>query len=202
MKKLLLPGIAVLLFLMLSNSAFAALGIKAGLARATQNYNYTENITLDPNYISGFDVGLSFQFISLPSVGLLIEGHYIQKGMQIDLVDTSGPEPTNIVLKNRLNYLSFPALAKVSLLGFYALAGVRADVLLSKDVDEGFESIYDNFETFVTGYDIGIGYQLGIIPAISPLIELRYSGDFKDSYQSDTLSINNKSYQLLLGVMF
>ena len=54
----------------------------------------------------------------------------------------------------------------------------------------------------MTGYDVGIGYQLGIIPAVSPLIELRYSGDFKDSYKTDTLSINNKSYQLLLGVMF
>ena len=75
-------------------------------------------------------------------------------------------------------------------------------MLLSKDIGEGFDTIYDNFETFVTGYDLGVGFELSLLPAITPLIELRYSGDFKDSYKTDTLSVNNKSLSLLLGVMF
>ena len=203
MKKLILAGLVATSLLAVCTPSFAGLGIKAGYVHANQNYDYTdEMINLDPGYLGGFDAGISFEFLSLPVFGLVAEAHYIQKGMKVDIPDISGPEPTSVEYKNKINYLSVPALAKVSLGGLYAIAGPRIDILLSKSVDSQFDSIYDKFETFVTGYDAGVGYQLGIVPALSPLIELRYSGDFKDSYKSDTLSVNNKSFQLLVGVMF
>jgi hypothetical protein len=203
MKKLLFTGILVLLCSISFNQAFGAIGLKAGLVRANQNYTYTEaDLNLEPKYISGIDVGVSFEFLSFPFFGFLIEGHYLQKGMTVDFVDTTGPEPTNTEINNKINYLAIPVLAKISLGGLYAIGGPRLDVLISKDIGTGFDTVYDDFETFVTGYDIGIGYQLGIIPTMSPLIELRYSGDFKDSYESETLSINNKSFQVLVGIIF
>jgi opacity protein-like surface antigen len=200
MKKLIVIG-AIMSFVFVSNApSFAGLGVKAGLVRAKHNYTVTD-VDVSNDYRSGVDVGLVYQVIGVPFLALLAEAHYVQKGMELTDVDVVGSTVTQV--STRLSYLSVPALAKVSMGGLYGLAGLRFDVLLSKDSDMGFlDAVYDDFSKFVTGYDIGVGFELAIFPVVKPLIELRYSGDLKDSYSSDTVSVNNRSLHVLVGLMF
>jgi hypothetical protein len=204
-----LPAIVVLVSLLcFSGTSYGVgFGIKGGLVLADQDFNYENTaLKLENERRTGIDVGVFVELFSVPFIGVQIEGHYMQKGTQISssVIDGSIIEGSQtITQKGTLNYLSIPALAKVSLGLFYIVGGPRADILLSQSSDDdAFKDAYDDLKKVTAGVDIGVGVQLGIIPAVTPLAEIRYSPDLTDAFNDEGLKIRNRSLQLLIGVQF
>ncbi len=202
-------AIAILSFTVANSFAQSTprLGVKFGVSFSEQQFKYTA-FSSDFNRIAGANGALSVEWISHPHFNILTEFHFIQKGMTEKQIETteSGPEPTGaLTFKNRVNYFSVPILAKMSLtnktISPYLIAGPRVDFKL------GYESaflgeVYDQFKTITFGASVGIGSELNVGQNFTPLLEVRYSPDFTNSYSTDLLTVKNQSLQFLVGVKF
>ncbi len=186
-------------------------GIKTGATFANQEFEYLQtSLNMDINSRTGLDVGIFVELLPLPVLRLVPEIHYIQKGMVEEQIKAgeSGPEPLGTLeYSNRVDYLSIPLLAKITIpnliISPYLIAGPRLDIILGYDSEPVDDSIiYDNFESYDLGADFGIGVETNLILPVHILAELRFSPSFSNAYETDLLKVKNQALELLVGIKF
>ena len=198
----------ILGFTFLNAQFIHSYGVKTGCVIANQNFDYTDNsFNLDTQNRYGLNIGTFIEFAYNSNLHLLIETHYIQKGMVIEISEYDSQ--LNYIGKNEINnrvdYLSLPVLGKIAYkfkkLSPYIIVGPRIDILLGYDSD--FAAIvYDEFESIDFGGTLGLGNEFSFIGSQTFLIEIRYSPSFTNSYEADLLRVKNNSFELLGGIKF
>jgi hypothetical protein len=179
-------------------------GLKAGVVVANQDFDYSEGLRLDTKSRSGLNLGIFAEWLSLRPLSILTEVHYIQKGHVDESVQTDefGTPIRIFKFDHRLDYLSIPLLAKVTLrtkhLSPYLVVGPRFDFLLGYK-SETFDEVYKDLKDTDVGGTIGLGVESRGQP-VKVFLEFRYSPDFTSAYQTEFLKITNSSFEILFGV--
>jgi opacity protein-like surface antigen len=135
------------------------------------------------------------------------EIQYTQKGMKYSLPVTtaSGPDGSGqyYTFSPRIDYISIPILAKLRLplpmVTPYLVIGPRFDFLISKKAD-GFDATINNFDKMDYGLTVGAGVELNSLFPFGLLAEFRYNPNSYDSYNSQYLSVRNRSMDFFVGV--
>jgi len=209
------------LFLLLVSSSVSAAaspryGIKAGLAGANQNWEYSNVLgKVNRDHRTGMAVGV---FLDLPlkqSFQFRPEALYVQKGSQIDVTHMTyaGVPQGMTTIKDRIDYLSLRATARVKTaagpLGLYFLGGPRLDLKMgaSSDIDSPeMDAILDAYKSSVVGLTMGLGIEGALRAKGSLFVEVCYDFDFGEAakYVGDeaTLTIDNKAVLLMIGMAF
>jgi hypothetical protein len=173
-------------------AAPAAIGIKAGLSWATQDFVCPAPFEYETHYRFGVRAGIYAEFKLSRWLFLDVEAHYVQMGMRYDWWVYSAD--------NRIDYVSLAVLAKAkgspkSWSPFISI-GPRVDIVAAKDVDPWFNSIYADVDRFGLGADIGAGIQKGRV-----VLEIRQSMTFDDLLPDDAFfDVTNRAFSLLVGV--
>ena len=103
-----------------------------------------------------------------------------------------------------MDYLSFPILAKFNLpasLSPYIIAGPRFDIRIGQKA-EGFEAVYDHLKRFDVGATFGVGVEISKLTSFNLLAEIRYSASFTKIFETDSLTVKNRSIEFLVGIGF
>jgi hypothetical protein len=152
----------------------------------------------------------------------MLEIHYVQKGMKekSDVTGESGPESIGSWRKTfESDYLSVPLLVKWRKLEGritpYAVVGPRIDVFLSKKVKNAFDppsinpgiradwqDLYTDIRFHKTdvGVTAGLGVEAILKGGFSVLLEFRYDPSFTKAVDGQSLSLRNRSFQILAGI--
>ena len=184
-------------------------GIKLGLGLSNHKWEYNTSPSFNVNWDNNYGI-TARAFVDISFLSFLnVEGEigYVPKGVKdkIPITTTSQPDGTGkyIDVNNRLNYLSISLLAKykynLELFTPYIIFGPEYNYLLSKQIYQGFEIIYDKFRKNLWGFTVGVGSEIKLLP-INLLIEYRYSRDLTNSYELSTIDIKNYSHTFLIGV--
>jgi hypothetical protein len=200
MKKILIIFIIVLFAGVNHAQLLRGAGVKLGLTIASQEWDYAP-VNIDPNNRAGFNIGIFAEFFDMPIVSVIGEINYVQKGLTglggIIFDETLGGDI-------RLNYLNFSVLGKLRIdyiaVSPYIVAGPKLDIELSRDAIAN-SLIINNFSKERLGFKIGLGTEIHL-PAASLLVEVLYDTDFNQLYNQNNLSIDTKSYDLRIGLMF
>jgi hypothetical protein len=177
-----------------------AYGLKGGFTRATLDIEFADDFDLGQEYRVGLDAGIFLEWFG-PSIAFVNEVHFIRKGMMTEevLTDTSGTVLGTAEYTDRLDYLSFPLLARLAygsgMVRGYLVAGPRIDLLVGfKTARYGL--LYTEFPPLCLGADVGVGLEI----ADWILLEARYSHDFTLAFEDSSEKIKNRSLQFLLGL--
>ncbi len=185
-------------------------GLKAGIASTNQNWAWPAQASVSANSTSrlGVDVGAFVEWLDIPLFSVLTELHYIQKGSEattnVPITTAQFPDGTGQFLSysTRINYCSVPLLAKLRMnwgvFSPYVIAGPRFDLYLSND---GTFPSHD-FNKLDVGGTLGIGVELPSVLPVQIGAELRYSPSFQDAYSVQSLTIRNRSLEILLVLAY
>jgi hypothetical protein len=189
-------------------------GVKAGVAAATQDWDYGGAGSLPEWGVRwGINAGAFVEFLNHPWFTLQAEARYVQKGLSEEFVVTSAEGPEGLgkmTLSPRVDYLVFPLMAKGRLelggVAPYIIAGPSLNVLLGYSGAE-FETVLKDFKRVEFGGTAGLGCEIALQGSVRMLAEVRYSPSFTDAYESDTpspvtLRVRNSAAEFLLGVAF
>jgi hypothetical protein len=200
--------ICIILVLFSFSGAYAQLvkgyGLKAGMVAANQDFDYSQGLEADTENRIGLDVGVFAEWLNHSYFSILTEIHYIQKGHTVESTRTDefGNPLSTVKHNNRLDYLSIPLLAKITLRTQYALPylviGPRFDYLLGYQ-SEISKELFDEFKNTGVGGTVGLGLESKSKP-VKFLLEFRYSPDFTNAYKSDMLKVKNSSFEILFGL--
>lgn len=184
-------------------------GLKLGVGISNQSWDYQADINLDFVNKIGLSPRVFADFFNLSFFQLQAELGYLQKGFEdkVPISTMTQPDGTGeyINVNNRLNYLSFSALAKFKyendMFTPYLIVGPQLNILLSKEIEKGWGIVFDTFKENNIDLSIGVGSEIKNILPVSILIEYRYERDFIDNFDSPNLNIKNYSHVILLGVI-
>ncbi len=205
MKKVILLACIISGFTFLNAQLINSYGLKSGLCLANQDWYYTSPFSLDTQNHFGLSIGGFLELFNYSNFNLLIESHYIQKGVifEITRTDEYGIYIGKFEYNNRVDYLSLPVLGKFAYKlkrsSPYILIGPRIDIFLGYD-SENYDSVYDEFNSIDLGGTLGLGYEFNIFGTHSFLVEIRYSPSFTNSYDTEYLTVNNSSFEFLAGI--
>ena len=105
--------------------------------------------------------------------------------------------------RHQINYLSFALLIKWTVpagrVNFYLKAGPRLDLTMGYKT-RILDQIYENFRDFQPGLDIGLGIEFTVLSDTVLFSELRYNHDLTNAYQTEYITIKNRSMSLSFGV--
>ena len=107
----------ILGFTFLNAQLIHSFGVKTGCVFANQDFDYTANfLNLDTQNRYGLNIGAFIELLSKANLNLLIEIHYVQKGMVVKFkeYDMFANYISTIELDNRVDYLSLPVLGKIA----------------------------------------------------------------------------------------
>ena len=204
-----LCGIIIALILSASVAEAAGkFGAKVGLVIADQTYSYSNEWgEIDRDSKTGVVFGLFTDYQFIAGIAIRPEFQYVQKGCKDEVLETTEAYPEGIgTLKivDHVDYLSIPVMLKIGLPGgvqsLYLVAGPRLDIKLRTKSD--FNSfVMDKFESTVFGATFGVGKQFSFGPLPAVLVEFNYYHDFSDAYKGDVLTIKNKGFALVAGVV-
>jgi len=200
------------IFLIVSGRADAQIvkgfGLKVGGAIANQDWDYAPPFDLDSESRLGLDIAVFTEFLNAPFISILAEVHYLQKGFTISQEITTIESPNGTgefwTQTPRVDYVSFPILAKISLpapFSPYVIGGPRLDIRIGQKGD-GFDAVYDDLETFDLGATLGLGVESPRLASFNLLAEIRYSPSLTDVFENDALKVKNESIEFLTGVRF
>ncbi len=183
-------------------------GLKLGVGISNQSWDYLYNVNMDFDNKIGMSPRIFADFFSLSFFRFQTELGYLQKGFEdkIPITTTAQPDGTGefVSINNRVNYLSFSALAKfkydTGVLSPYLIVGPQFNFLISKEIDKGWEVIFDKFKKNNMGISAGAGAEINNVLPVTMLIEYRYERDFIDNYESAYIDIRNYSHVILVGV--
>jgi hypothetical protein len=144
---------------------------------------------------------------------LQVQLEYNQRGFVEEQVETTetGQIVQKVLANTRLDYISLPVLVMFYPFGpaypHYTLLGPRIDYLahrrngVFKFTQVDHESrLADDFADFVVGASFGVGLTYPGPFGLRISMELRYNGDFTDSYADiKTLAVRNHSMDIWLG---
>ena len=186
-------------------ASWASIGVKAGVSIADQTIELgSDEIATSPR------VGASVAgFLERPLSGhwgLLAEIHYLQRGMRIEVIETTptGEEISSSWLSNRVDYLTVPLLIKYVVVRGpvrpYVAAGPRLDIRLGSSCDQfrsmptGWCDVYDDLQSVEVGTDFVVGMDTRWL-----LVEGRYNHSFIDSLDREHFSLRNRSFEIVIG---
>ena len=184
-------------------------GVKIGWGFTNHSWEYNPSTygKLDWESNSGI-TARAFADISFLSF-LNMEGEigYAQKGAKYKIAITTISQPDGTGeyrnINNRLDYFSISLMGKVKynleLFTPYIILGPEYNYLLSKQIAQGFEVVYDKFKKNIFGFSAGIGSEIKLLP-VNIIVEYRYSKDLTNNYNSSTIDIKNYSHTFLMGV--
>lgn len=184
-------------------------GIKVGWGLTNHSWEYDPsiNVKLDWENNSGITARAFADISFLSFLNVEAEIGYAQKGAKYKIAVTTMTQPDGtgefININNRLNYLSLSLMGKVKykleLFTPYIVLGPEYNYLLSKQIEQGFEIVYDKFKKDIFGFTVGIGSEIKLLP-VNIIVEYRYSKDLTNNYDSATIDIKNYSHTILIGV--
>ncbi|MBN1214625.1 MAG: PorT family protein [Candidatus Lokiarchaeota archaeon] len=209
MKKIILFVIVIFGYTILNSQMNLSYGVKAGCTMANQKFDFTDyELNHETQYRYGFDVCFFMEIFNQKTVSLLVETHYLQKGMnkKITILDEEifGGSYTKETT-NRIDYLALPFLAKLKFKfvhsSLYLIAGPQFDILLGYNT-KYYTVPYKDFNKFDLSASMGMGYEFQIRDFNILLLEFRYSPSFTNSYETELVTINNNCFQFLTGIKF
>jgi hypothetical protein len=180
-------------------------GVKAGASFANQSYEYQdEGFSISPDRRWGFDLGVFAEFLTLPTISILGELHYVQKGSTFEVAVT-GPDSPYILgfatADVRDDYLSIPLMAKLRLESDqfipYFVAGPRLDILIGQARDP--EQSTADYVIPEAGATFGLGAEFLLEPPTALIVEVRYAPNFTNAYEGEFVDIRNESLEMLVG---
>lgn len=183
-------------------------GAKVAYTSSSQEFDYPTSPVgwwtgIKTSARSGFNVAAFAEWFNLPIFSIESQIEYAERGAHLEYVVPGGTKST----AGRLDYISVPLLAKVSLpigaSSSYLLAGPRADFLIDYqevEIQPDMNPFYGDFKKAMLGGSIGVGIQSGSLLSVAPLLEFRYNVDFFDSYNKDDLKVRNDAVDIWLGV--
>jgi opacity protein-like surface antigen len=184
-------------------------GIKTGAVIAGQDWKYSSlGFTVADKMRWGFDFGCFVEWLNIPTVSIVSELHYVQKGFKEEVNVTTAASPDVVGTKEltpRVDYLSIPLLVKcrMDLPSFspYVIVGPRYDVLITTK-PEGFDVVLNHLRKSDIGITFGGGFECSIMPEVLLGMEYRYSMSLDDVYSTEVLKVRNRSMEFLLFVGF
>ena len=184
-------------------------GIKLGVGISNQSWNYKETGELKWDNKTGISPRIFADFFNISFFQLEGEMGYLRKGFQTDLqiTTTQNPEGTGDIkrLNNGLDYftISISGKLKYELKYFipFIIAGPQLNILVNKDVEKGFEVVFDKFKKSNVGMTIGAGMEVKNILPGAILLEYRYETDFSNNYDSPNIDIKNYSHVFFIGII-
>ena len=212
MKKIIL----ILFFFFISFSTINAqsindYGIKVGLAISNLEWKYNtypgDELELYWDNELGVTARIYADFFDYSFFNLNCELSYTQKGTKykIPITTTAQPDGTGeyINVNNKLSYLSIAVMGKFKYdcnsFTPYILLGPQYNYLLNKQIEKGFEIVYDKFSKSNLGITLGIGTEINLT-AVTLSVEYRYERDLTNNYESSTIYIRNYSHNILVGI--
>jgi opacity protein-like surface antigen len=183
-------------------------GLKAGLGISNQSWDYKDDINLEFDNKVGIAPRVFFEFLDLSLFEMQAELGFLQKGFKekVPIGSVTQPDGTGefINVNNKLNYLSLSALAKlkytIGVITPYIILGPQFNLLLSKEIDKGWEVVFDEFSKNNFGISVGIGSDVTNVFPFTFLIEYKYERDFIDNFDSPNINIKNYSHIFLVGI--
>jgi hypothetical protein len=182
-------------------------GIKVGVASTSQNWDWapTAGVTTASTAThQSLEIGAFIEWLDIPLFSVVTEVQYIRKGsdattnVSMTPIENPGGNGQIISYSTKISYLSVPILAKLrmngGLLSPYIVAGPRFDFCLTSS--GAFSS--SDLKTVNVGGTFGAGVESASILPIQVGLEFRYSPDSQASYSSPSLTIKNRSLELLL----
>jgi len=183
-------------------------GVKLGVGISNHSWIYSQNYNLEFDNKIGISPRIFADFFNYRFFQVEGEIGYLRKGFtqKIPITTMTQPDGTGefITTNVALDYLLISALAKfkyeLEIFSPYIIIGPQIDFLINKNVDKGWELIYDRFSNANIDLSIGIGTDIKNIFPISLLIEYRYERDFMDNYDHPNVNIKNYSHVILIGI--
>jgi opacity protein-like surface antigen len=182
-------------------------GIKVGVASTSQNWEWAPTVGVTAASTAAhqsLEVGTFIEWLDIPLFSVLTEIQYIRKGSDVTtnvpMTTIENPDGNGqfISYSTEISYLSVPILAKLrmngGLLSPYIVAGPRFDFCLTSS---GAFSKSD-LKTMNVGGTFGVGVESASILPIQVGLEFRYSPDSQASYSTPSLTVKNRSLELLL----
>jgi len=211
--------VSVLYLIIYANTANSQIingyGLKIGLTSSTQKFNSSDGSKnyLESNYRLGLNLGIFVELFNFRYFRLEPELYYNQKGVEDELISTrvdtssiNGYVEEKISIDNRIDYLTLGINGKF-IKEFehfipYALAGLRYDLYLDKEIDKLYRDLYKKYDEDIIGGKIGLGIEITKFLYFPFLIECSYNHDFNEVKVKDNLHLRNISYEFKIGVKF
>jgi len=191
-----------LLLISVAVSAQLSVGLRGGVNIATQTFE-ADGFDISPDNIMGLtlagilELGLTENFAIQPEIA------FVQKGYQID-IEIFG---TKSSIKNRVNHIDFPILAKYKFggeaIGAYVAAGPTFGYAMSGSITEdGDKEKYEDWEDynrFEVGGSLGGGLRFGKF-----FVDVRYLLGFTNLFTGEDDEISkarNRGISLSVGFL-
>lgn len=183
-------------------------GLKFGVGISNLSWVYEPDFNLELDNKLGFSPRIFADFFNFSFIQLEGEIGYLRKGFEekIPITTITQPDGTGkfITTNIALDYLSISALVKLKyelvMFSPYIIVGPQLNFLLNKNIEKGWEVVFDKFKENNIGISIGAGSEIKNILPVSILLEYRYERDFIDNFDSPNINIKNYSHVILLGV--
>jgi len=197
MKKL--PLIAILFLCVLQSRAqfVNSLGVTIGATAANQKFKYHEPLALSrKGYVFGFNASVFLEFLSHDNVRWVSEIQYNQKGSVDKRSDAS--------YANQLQYLSWNNYLKFRYEMYriipYVMVGPRLDYTLVQGTSS--PDVTGPFLPLHVSAAVGGGLELVSFTNFKLFVEGFYNPDIMPAYISPPLHINNKAFELRVGLKY
>ncbi|MCB0743616.1 MAG: outer membrane beta-barrel protein [Ignavibacteriae bacterium] len=183
-------------------------GIKLGIAISNQTWDYEDDFKMEFDSKLSFSPRIFVDIFNFPFWQLEGEFGYLRKGFKekIPFTTPSQPDGTGefITNNNSLDYFTISALAKfkydLQLISPYIIIGPQFNLLINKDIQQGWEVIFDKYKSSNINFSIGVGTEFKEIITFPVILEYRYEGDIINNYELSNISIKNYSHVILLGI--
>lgn len=181
-------------------NAQASIGLRAGVLISKQTFE-NGNLDVNPESKFGLDLALITEFPLNPTVAIMPEFHWLQKGSKIEDLGGGIEESAQT-----FNYLEIPVLLKLTFgeePGIFVFGGPSFGYLFTatdKDGDGNNNDIdLEDFNRTEIGAHIGAGLELGPV-----LIDVRYIAGFTNiaNFEADDLEIRNSGFGAGVGFKF
>jgi hypothetical protein len=185
-------------------------GIKAAYTSADQRIVQAPFGKIPTLRRDGFNVAIYAEWLNTPAFSIVTQCEYAQRGVGVFVIQTNEDGPEEIgrfYLYNRLDYLSIPIFAKITIpmtiIKPYIFMGPRIDHFLGyHNSITAKNMVYDNFTKTTVGASCGVGFDLKGVTTLPILLEGRYNVDVNDSYSAEQLTFRNNSFDVWLGWYF
>jgi len=187
-----------------------AFGMKLGMSEASQQWVYTSSefsgLSVFDQPRRGWNAVLFAEWFTHPSLSVLTELNFVQKGTEDSFIITSADSPEGIgemIFDPRIDYLSFPVLLKfrhaMGGTDLYCFAGSRMDLIVGRN-SYGEGLVFSDFRSPEFGLSYGIGVDHSIFSNMRFGGELRHSYSPQRAYDNGFVSVRNSSYELLMSL--
>src|ERR1035437_2639012 len=157
-------------------------GLKLGIGISNQSWDYQAIGNLDWKNKTGLSARIFADFFNLPIFQLEGEIGYIRKGVTDKIPVTTEFQPFGTgelyTIDNGLDYLTLSALGKLKhefkFITPYIIEGPQLNILLNKNIQKGYEVVFDKFKKNIAGISFGAGAEVRSILPFVFLLEYRF----------------------------